>query len=124
MNRRAAGSKWERATESFLRRNGLRTLKRNYHCRHGEIALIMQHGNCLVFVEVRYRQRGAYGSGAETVSPRKQSKIARTAAIFLSRHRQYAAQPCRFDVISIAEQRGGPRFQWIRNAFEASPALA
>ena len=124
ISKRAAGREWEKATESFLRGHGLKTLKRNYQCRHGEIDLIMEEGDCLVFVEVRYRHRRAFGSGAETVDGRKQSKITRTAALFLSRHPRRAAQPCRFDVISIAEQQGRPRFQWIRNAFEASPRFA
>jgi putative endonuclease len=121
---RAAGRKWEGAAESFLRRHGLKTQQRNYHCRHGEIDLIMRDDDCLVFVEVRYRRRPEFGSGAETVSPLKQSRIARTAAHFLCRHRRFASQPCRFDVISMDERQGRVQVRWIRNAFEAGPQFA
>jgi putative endonuclease len=122
-NMRASGREWEKAAESFLRRRGLTILKRNYHCRFGEIDLIMKHGNCLVFIEVRYRRRDRYGNGAETVSFTKQSKIVKTAAFFLRRYRRYASQTCRFDVISVGDYRGRAEINWIRNAFDAGSYL-
>ncbi|HET6592353.1 MAG TPA: YraN family protein, partial [Xanthomonadales bacterium] len=41
--------------EKMLRGRGLRPVARNYHCRCGEIDLIMLDASVLVFVEVRYR---------------------------------------------------------------------
>jgi putative endonuclease len=119
MSQRRPGREWEKVTESFLRRHGLRTLKRNFHCRMGEIDLIMQHGDCLVFVEVRYRRSDRHGSGAETVGFHKQSRIAKTAALFLSQNPVYAARASRFDVISVGEIDGRPELRWIRNAFQS-----
>ena len=85
--RRARGVWAEDLAEVYLGKRGLRTMQRNYFCRGGEIDLVCLHEDRLVFVEVRYRQRGAFGSGAETIGSRKQSRIIRTAAMFLSRHR-------------------------------------
>ena len=53
MNSRRRGSYWERAAESFLWARGLKTLKRNFLARGGEIDLVMLDGDTLVFAEVR-----------------------------------------------------------------------
>jgi putative endonuclease len=115
---RPDGQRWERVAESFLRKRGLHTLKRNYHCRWGELDLIMQEGEQLVFVEVRYRQHSTYGGAAESIGRQKQQRIATTAAYFLARHPRHALRVCRFDVLSIDSASGQTDIQWIRNAFE------
>ncbi len=119
MKPRRAGQRWEKTAESFLNKRGLKTLKRNYRCRLGEIDLVMEHDGTLVFVEVRFRKNGRHGSGAETVDCRKQWKIARAAALFLGQHPEYAARPGRFDVISVSKVDGAPAIRWIRNAFQS-----
>jgi putative endonuclease len=119
VTRRQEGQRWERAAESFLCRQGLKVLERNYQCRVGEIDLIMFEPPSLVFVEVKYRKSTRYGDGAENVTRSKQAKISRTAAFFLSRHRRLANVPCRFDVISISGVHEQTRTRWIKNAFNS-----
>lgn len=114
------GSKWERLAESFLCKKGLKTLVRNFNCRVGEIDLIMQDEQTLVFTEVRYRASHAYGSGAESVSYTKQRRLIRAAQKFLQINTPHPDQPCRFDVVSISDRSGRPSIDWIRNAFDAS----
>ncbi|MCW8901366.1 MAG: YraN family protein, partial [Gammaproteobacteria bacterium] len=99
-------------------------LKRNYHCRFGEIDLIMQDGDSLVFVEVRYRRNNHFGSGAETVTASKQSKLVKTASAYLQQHAKLNQYPARFDVVSItgAVEKSNIHnieFDWIKNAFGA-----
>jgi putative endonuclease len=118
-NRRLQGGQWEKLAESFLHKRGLKTLERNYYCRFGEIDLIMMDRQTLVFAEVRYRRDSAHGSGAESVTFTKQKRITRTAQRFLQQHRHHASLACRFDVISIGEEEGEVRLNWIRNAFDA-----
>jgi putative endonuclease len=120
MNRRLTGSHWERRAETFLRRQGLKTLERNFYCRSGEIDLVMQDQDSLVFVEVRYRKRDSHGSGAESIGPVKQSRLIRAARYYLGRNLRYSEKPCRFDVISVGESQGQPCFRWIRHAFEVA----
>jgi len=117
---RRAGAHWEKAAESFLRSKGLRPLHRNFSCRFGEIDLVMEDQTTLVFVEVKFRKNSRHGSGADAVTAHKQGKISRTAAWFLASNPHRAEQTCRFDVISIAEDKGGQDINWIRNAFDAS----
>jgi putative endonuclease len=102
-----------------LHRAGLETVTRNYRGRRGEIDLVMRCGETLVFVEVRYRGRQDFGSGAESVDEHKRRKLIATAHQFLQRHPQGAGCPCRFDVISITAGGDAPRIEWIQNAFDA-----
>jgi len=116
---RQQGSRWERYAESFLRMRGLRSLARNFNTRFGEIDLVMLDGAVLVFVEVRYRRRSDYGSGAESVTSAKQRRLVRAAGYFLARHRPHAGRTCRFDVVSLGAGADGPDVEWIKHAFEA-----
>lgn len=116
-DRRKAGARWERAAESFLNSRGLNLLHRNFHCRFGEIDLVMEDGDAVVFVEVKYRESNRHGSGADAVTARKQGRISRTAAWYLARHPHRAEQNCRFDVVSIDPGKGKRGIHWIRNAF-------
>jgi putative endonuclease len=101
----------------YLQRRGLKLVARNYHCRCGEIDLIMKEAETLVFVEVRYRRSAEFGSGAETVTRAKQCKIAHTASYFLQENRHHAGSAARFDVISCSPGRGECTVNWIRDAF-------
>lgn len=115
---RSTGEYWEKKAESFLRSHGLMLVRRNFSCRQGEIDLIMQDEGTLVFAEVRFRKNAGFGTGAETVSRKKQSRIITAAMIYLGRNTRYSNSPCRFDVVSVANHHGQAQFNWIKNAFE------
>ena len=114
---REAGSHWERVAEAYLWRHGLKTVRRNFHCRLGEIDLIMEDGECLVFTEVRFRRGSSHGNGAESVTRSKQARIIRTARKYLQLRPHPIDQPCRFDVVSLGHDQGKLKVDWIRNAF-------
>ena len=112
----AVGGHAETWALDYLVRRGLQKVARNFRSRGGEIDLVMLDGECLVFIEVRYRKSSGFLTPAITVDNRKQRKILRTAALFLSRYDRYADQTIRFDVVAITgdEQR---RINWLRDAF-------
>ena len=95
---------------------GLRPVARNFRSRGGEIDLIMLHGRCLAFVEVRYRRSVRLSSPAATVNRLKQQKIVRTAAQYLATSRAYARHATRFDVVSITGSTD-ETIEWIQDAF-------
>lgn len=107
------GALWEGRARAYLERRGLRLLAANFHCRGGEIDLIMQHGAVVVFVEVRQRSAGSHGGAAASVTPAKQRRLLRAAQAWLRRYRQ--APPCRIDVVAI----DGDAIDWLRNAVQA-----
>ncbi len=118
---RRRGRSSERQAERWLKRQGLQTLARNYQCRSGEIDLVMQAPGSLVVVEVRFRGAAARVSAAESVTLKKQQRLARTALHFLQHHPGLASQPVRFDVLCVSASRRDYSFDWIRDAFR--PAL-
>ncbi len=77
-------------------------------------------GEVLVFVEVRLRNHGDFGSGADSIDARKQQRLAMAAARYLVRTHGDSPPPCRFDALSLE----GPvdrdldyRVEWLRDAF-------
>jgi len=119
---RQSGAQWEKTAESFLRDRGLKLLQRNFSSRFGEIDLIMEDKETVVFVEVKYRKCNQHGSGAEAVTFHKQGRISRTAAWYLAMNPHRAEQFCRFDVISIDPQEKGQGINWIEDAFYSTLA--
>lgn len=115
------GDDAEQRVLSYLIAKGLRPVARNFRSRGGEIDLIMLDGDCLVFVEVRYRRSTAFTRPAFTVDHRKQRKIIRTAALFSARYRNYAKHVMRFDVVAV-EGADTPVVKWIRDAFRPTDA--
>lgn len=112
------GRRAERLALRYLKRRGLETIACNYRCRVGEVDLVMGHAGVVVFVEVRSRASAGFVSPKETVDWRKQKRLARVAAWFLRAHREYAASPVRFDVVSVTEPNYRARLEWIQNAFQ------
>lgn len=113
-SKRKIGQQAEQQADIFLQRQGLKLLQRNYRSRFGEIDLIMQDRDTRVFVEVRSRKRGDYGTPASTVTYQKQQKLLKTAQIYLQQHHLGEKINCRFDVIEILGQNTP---LWIKNAF-------
>ena len=110
------GKRAEQRAFEFLVGCGLKPVARNYYCRGGEIDLILLDDDCLVFAEVRFRTDTAFARPADTVDARKQRKIIRTAAMFVSRNHRFANNVMRFDVIAV-EGSEGTSIDWIKDAF-------
>ena len=52
----------------FLKEKRYRLLDANYRCRWGEVDIVAQDGDELVFVEVRTRRGAQYGTPDESVT--------------------------------------------------------
>ncbi|PCI18504.1 MAG: YraN family protein [Piscirickettsiaceae bacterium] len=101
---------------AFLLDNGFTLIQRNYHSRYGEIDLIMQDNDYIVFVEVRYRSSKQFGGALFSVDRRKQAKLIKCAQQYMLCEPTRLAQ--RFDVIAISPSSGQHEIQWITNAFD------
>ena len=121
LNMNNAGLEAEKLAATFLANNGLKLLMQNYHCRFGEIDLIMQDGKSLVFVEVKLRNSSQFGGAAASITPQKQQKLILTAQHYLQTH-NLGDVACRFDAIlmqgSHLKATNLQQIEWIRNAFE------
>ena len=114
----AVGSHWENLALEHLSSGGLKLISKNFRCRLGEIDLVMQDHDCLVFVEVRYRKPNRFASAACSVDGHKQRKLARAAAAFLGQHPQFCDHAVRFDVVAFdAAPDNQCTLQWLKDAF-------
>jgi putative endonuclease len=115
INKNNAGLEAEKIAATFLMNQGLKLIARNYHCRFGEIDLIMQETKTLVFIEVRLRSNHQFGGAAVSITREKQQKLIATAQHFLQTQPSCA---CRFDAI-LMDKLNPNHIQWLRNAFDA-----
>lgn len=107
------GQAAEQLAATFLQKNGLTLLEKNYRCAHGEIDLIMRDGKTLVFVEVRLRSNRNFGGAGMSITASKQQKLSRTAQLYLQTHGDSA---CRFDAV-LMHALDITTVEWIKDAF-------
>ncbi|MCB1868333.1 MAG: YraN family protein [Gammaproteobacteria bacterium] len=114
---REKGDEAEEQALKHLLAQGMRVVERNFYSHRGEIDLVMLDADSLVFVEVRSRNNGSFGSAAESVTWKKQLRVVQAAKHFLQVRTQWANYPCRFDVIAITGKQG-EKVDWIKDAFQ------
>ena len=111
-----SGAPAEQWAAHYLQKQGLKLIEQNYRGRFGEIDLIMQDGNTLVFIEVRLRRNTDFGGAAASIDIHKQKRIISTSQQYLSGLAHIPA--CRFDVMLLSDAQGN-NAQWLQNAFDA-----
>ncbi|MDH5611064.1 MAG: YraN family protein [Gammaproteobacteria bacterium] len=118
------GQHAENACCEYLKQQGLKLVARNYRGHRGEIDIILQDGNTLVFVEVRYRKNNFYGNGLESVTTQKQQRILRTAQEYMQNETKL--KNGRIDVVAMSQKLQNTHsentedsytFEWIKDAF-------
>jgi putative endonuclease len=73
--------------------------------RH-DVDLVARRENTVAFIEVKTRRSAAQGTGVEAVGPRKQSTIAKVAALWRLRYGR-PSDEYRFDVIAVRDLGAG-----------------
>ena len=114
---RLLGIKGEDLAAKFLRKKGYRIVDRNFKTPIGEIDIVAEDGETLVFVEVKTRCGDAFGHPFEAVDARKRVKLRKVALYYLKNRRRNDA-PSRFDVLSIRAKSGKEEIEHIIDAFE------
>ncbi len=109
---RALGAEAAARAAAFLSRKGYRVVDRNWTCRGGEIDLVCEDGDTLVFVEVRARTDPRHGTPLETVRDDKRRRLVRAAELYIA-EKQLWDRSCRFDVVALA----GELVEHVEDAF-------
>ena len=115
MQRQALGIRGENLAVAEVERRGYAILARRYRTRHGEIDIVARDGDTIVFVEVKAKGTGEFGTASEAVTVRKQRRVISMAVDYLARN-HLTAQPCRFDVVAI----DGAVLTYYQGAFMSS----
>lgn len=116
LTKQQLGRYYERQACLFLQENGLRLIANNCSSRLGELDLIMQDDQCLVFIEVRYRKNELYGDALSSITQDKQNKVIKAAYSWMQQQNiDIEAVEFRFDVFAIT----GQDQLWLKNAFSA-----
>ena len=115
-----SGAWGEALAAEYLRKKRYKLVAAGYHCRFGEIDLIVRDKEYLVFVEVKLRRSHSFAQAMEYVDRRKQQRIRTTASLYLAEH-PTSLQP-RFDVIEIYAPEGTmtkkPQIHHMEDAFQ------
>ncbi|MDR1690117.1 MAG: YraN family protein [Clostridiales bacterium] len=116
MNNVEKGDMGEKLAAEYLRERGYTIIEQNFSVRSGEIDIIAETENTLVFAEVKLRYSKTYGFPRESVGFQKQSKIRRCAQKYISDNNLHSRN-CRFDVIEVLMNSGRAQITHLPDAF-------
>ena len=119
MKRRETGMLGEKLASEFLQKNGYQILDTNYRCPDGEIDIITEHDDVLIFIEVRTKRSSRFGSPEESITPVKMERLRRVTAHYCQNHDNLPAS-WRIDVVAIEMGNSGriSRIEIIENAVD------
>ena len=104
--RRRLGAFGERLAAAHLMAKGYHIRARNFRCREGEIDIVAQDGETLVFVEVRTRRGDALGGAAESITAAKEARLVTAATAYVQQLPEPPAGQ-RIDVVAVQLSPGG-----------------
>ena len=116
-NKKLLGRRGEQAAADYLKQKKYRIVGMNFSCRFGEIDVIAEDRDYIVFAEVKLRKSAQFAEAKEFVTAAKQQRVATAAQLWLQQN-ETEKQP-RFDVIEIYGGQGTiEKINHIENAFE------
>lgn len=116
MTKKVAGLKGEELACKYLRNLGYKILHRNFLIRGGEVDIVAQDSDELVFVEVKTRYSHEYGLPQESITSFKIKSLKKTALFYLQKI-NWGNRPYRFDLVAIdfADSRDKPKMELIKD---------
>ena len=120
-DRKSTGDLGERIVAEHLERLKYNIRETNFRCPQGEIDIVAQDGDYLVFVEVRTKRSSSFGTPEESITPAKKTRLVSTALNYLQSNDSLAT-PWRIDVVAVELGRGGSvtRIEHIQSAVEGA----
>lgn len=113
--KRDLGTKGEELAVKYLKGKGFKIIEKNFRAPFGEIDIIAEDRDTLVFIEVKTRTDDSFGLPFEAVDARKRERMRRIALLYLKNLGK--ERPARFDVISIEIKDGSCKIDHIIGAF-------
>lgn len=102
----------------FLKKQKLKIRDRNYSVRGGEIDIIAEDKNYVIFIEVKTRSDSKYAQPWENVRYKKIKNLKIAARQYIY-ERKLQGREFRFDVVSIVlNDAMKADIEWIKQAFD------
>ena len=118
--RATLGRQGEDLVARYLESRGCRIVARNWRIKGGEIDLVADTGDEIVFVEVKTRRGNGYGYPEEAVTYAKRRRLRFAAMAFMDRH-GLQHRRFRIDVASVTLPAfGKPLLRHFRSAVAES----
>jgi putative endonuclease len=119
MNRQEVGKLGEKLARKFLKKRCYHIRETNFRCHAGEIDIIAQQKDYLVFIEVRTKSNLDFGTPEESITQAKKEKLIASALTYVNTH-QNLPSLWRIDVVAIELDDKGKtkRIELIENAIE------
>lgn len=122
MDRQEVGKLGEKAAQKFLKKRGYRIRETGFRCRHGEIDIVAQQKDYLVFVEVRTKSNLDFGTPEESITQAKKERLIASALTYTTTH-QDIPPLWRIDFVAVEldDKAKTKRIELIENAIEQGP---
>ena len=115
--RQLFGKAGESLAANYLKKNGYTIITTNHRTKLGEIDIIAEEADAIVFIEVKARNTQAYGSPKSAITSRKKHQLSKAALMYLKKEK-LTLKKARFDVVTIDTQKN--RIEIVKNAFDLS----
>lgn len=113
--RKQTGRQGEEIAAKYLTDKGYKILQRNWYCSTGELDIVAENDDTLIFVEVRTRRGDRFGTAEESITPVKQARLVELAQTYLQEVAPLH-QSWRIDVVAVQLGPGLPQVNHIENA--------
>ena len=100
----------------YLIKKGFTLIEQNFRTKWGEVDLVMEDGETLVFIEVKFGYSGKRGRPIERITRAKKRNFVNTVKYYLLT-KKIENRPIRIDVVEIIQGAEGLEFFHYPNAF-------
>ncbi len=110
------GKKGEDLACGYLRKIGYKILERNFRIQGGEVDIVAQDGDILVFVEVKSRSSKIFGTPFESINYIKIKALLKTSLFYIQKI-NWGEKPYRIDAVGVdfSESEDQPKIELIKN---------
>jgi putative endonuclease len=122
MRRKELGARGESLAVEKLKTEGYHIRDRNWRIIEGELDIVAEDGDTIVFVEVKARTSRRFGLPEEALTKKKRQRLIKAALTYLDTHQIFEAN-WRFDFIAIEWSSRGDlrRIEHFVDVIQADP---
>ncbi len=103
-NTRIIGAKGEDIASSYLTSKGYRIIDRNFQTKLGELDIVAEKGEFIIFIEVKYRSNLSFGYPYEAVNSHKLFKLKKMVEVYMLVNK--VKKQAKVEILSIWEENG------------------